>query len=225
MDFRQALQVRDRPRIDRMPDVTDRQVLRDAADPFEFAEVDRDLVGRQQRIGDLGIVEHVDDRAVLRRVSLEMLHRPQAAGARHVHHDDRWRPGDVPADVARNQPRVDVVAAAGRIADHKAQRLALIKVVGAGGQRLAMRPPRVRASGCAWRSWQRPLVSEQSRFEDCCGSTPGATILEDGRVALQHACRGKPVLPELQRCARTKAASVWRCVEDRRSSREQSQWL
>ena len=86
---------------------------RDAADPFELAEIDRDPAGRQQRVGDLGVVEHVDDRAVLRRVSLEMLDRAQAAGARHVDHDDSWSAGDVTSDMARNQPRVDVVAAAG----------------------------------------------------------------------------------------------------------------
>ena len=43
-------------------------------------------------------------------------------------------PGNVAAEMARDEPGIDVVAAAGRIADDQRQRLALIEILGASGR-------------------------------------------------------------------------------------------
>ena len=51
----------------------------------------------------------------------------QASGARHVLHDHGWLAGNVPAEMARKQPPIDVVAAAGAVADDQLDLLALVE--------------------------------------------------------------------------------------------------
>ena len=43
----------------------------------------------------------------------ELMRRHQATAARHVHHNHRWRAGNVPADVPRNETCRRVKTAAG----------------------------------------------------------------------------------------------------------------
>src|SRR5262249_20932089 len=75
-------------------------------------------------------VECRDDGAVLRRIGIEMAHRRHAGGPRHVLHDDGRLAGDVTdvtAKMAGEKPRVLVVAAAGRVADHDGYGPALVE--------------------------------------------------------------------------------------------------
>ena len=69
-------------------------------------------------------VEHGDGGAVFRRRGCEMADRRQARGARHVLHDHARMARDVATEMARQEPRILVVAATGRIADDEAQGLA-----------------------------------------------------------------------------------------------------
>ena len=72
----------------------------------------------------------------------------------HVAGDDGRSSGDVLAEVARQQPPIGIVAAAGRIADLEIKALALVELLGRLGGALAGEaeaPPRERArpGGCA----------------------------------------------------------------------------
>ena len=72
-------------------------------------------------------IEGGDDGAVLRRGGVEIAHRRHAGGARHVLHDDVRIAGDVAAVVPRQHARIDVVAAAGGIADDQRHGLAVVE--------------------------------------------------------------------------------------------------
>src|SRR5262249_3927064 len=66
--------------------------------------------------------------AVPRRYVVEIFDRLEAAAAGHVHWHDRRIAGDMPAQELRGEPAVDVVAAAGTVADDHAHGLAAIEV-------------------------------------------------------------------------------------------------
>ena len=75
-----------------------------------------------------GILDHSDDGAVLRRDVVEIVEHLQPAGAGHVLRHDARIAGDVLADVASHQPRLDVVLAAGADPDQHVDRLAAVEV-------------------------------------------------------------------------------------------------
>ena len=107
-----------------VPDHGDTGRLRHAADPVEL----RRLVAHL-RIVELGLQRDAlrhrgDDAAVARRHRVEMVGGEHAAGARHVDGDHARRAWNVPADVLRDRAGIDVVRAAGRIADDHADGLA-----------------------------------------------------------------------------------------------------
>ena len=63
--------------------------------------------------------------------------KEQAARTRHVLHNGRRCAGHVPRDVAREQARIEVIAAARAIADNDRQLLAAVEIcdgIGVGGQ-------------------------------------------------------------------------------------------
>src|SRR5437016_5870642 len=62
--------------------------------------------------------------AVARRDLVDVIRGLEAAGARHVLRDDGRLAGNVLAEMARDQPAVEVVAAAGGIADRDRDDLA-----------------------------------------------------------------------------------------------------
>ena len=103
----------------------------DDADPGIIAEVELDPFGLDDGLRDHARIEDHHHRAILRRGEIEVANRGQAAGARHVLHDDGRISGNVIADVARNIARVTVVAAGRREADDDTEHLALVEVVGA----------------------------------------------------------------------------------------------
>ena len=69
-----------------------------------------------------------NDGAVLGRDVVDMACGAQAAGARHVLHHDARLPGNVLAEIVRDHARVEIEAAAGRVAGDQRHRLALVEV-------------------------------------------------------------------------------------------------
>ena len=98
-------------------------------------------------------------RSVLRGDIVDLIHRDETAGARHVPGHDGWISGYVFADVLGKQPGVDVVCAAGRIADHQIDRLSLIEVAA----RFRPRDLALRREGSAGKSRH----SELSAIKHC----------------------------------------------------------
>src|SRR4051812_23514978 len=124
-----ALEILEAARRDAVIDIADADIGADAADPGIFAPVDADALGIELGLADQAEVEMVDPAAVLRRVEIEMLHGGEAAGTRHVHHDGVGIARNMPADMARQEPRIGIEAAARRIADQDGRPLAAIKTL------------------------------------------------------------------------------------------------
>src|SRR6266566_3268645 len=112
-----------------MPDIAHREILADAADPVEFAEIDPDFCRVELRIADGAEVEDVDDGAVLGRGSVEILHRLDAGGSRHVLHDDGRVSRNVTADMAGKQARIHIEPAARRKPNNDGERLASVEIL------------------------------------------------------------------------------------------------
>src|SRR5262249_51698660 len=71
--------------------------------------------------------EQAERGAILRRGAIKVVGRSQAAGAHHVLNRDRRVARNEPADMARDEPRRKVVAAARSVADNKVELAALVK--------------------------------------------------------------------------------------------------
>ena len=119
--------------------VADPEVGRDDADPAVFAEIELHLVGLHDGLGDQAGIEDGHGGAVLGRRHVEIAHRGQAAGARHVLDDDVGIAGDVADEMARQRSGIDVIAAARREADHDGEGLALVEIIGAPMRRQRQR--------------------------------------------------------------------------------------
>ena len=93
----------------------------EAAEIVKLCRVDPQLLidqrGHRQLLGDAAEV-----RAVLRRDLVQIFDRLEAAGSRHVHRDDGRVAGDVAAEKFGGEPAVEVVAAAGAVADDQRAR-------------------------------------------------------------------------------------------------------
>ena len=126
-----------------------------AADPVELHRVElRVRVIAQQWLERNAALRRADMQAVLVRDIGDVVGHHQAAAARHVAHDHLRIAGDVLADMTRNQPRIDVVAAAGGEADIERDGLVLVELrralrEGRPGGRHA-RTPRTDATRAAW---------------------------------------------------------------------------
>src|SRR6185437_2196265 len=122
-----------------VPDEADADILGHAADPGEAPEIDLHLVGIHPRIADLREIEGADHGAVLRRIEVERLQQGERAGARHVDDEGGWIAWNMPADMAREQSRIEIVAATGGEPDQDRQALAAIEILrdgrAAGDQR------------------------------------------------------------------------------------------
>src|SRR5262249_29498521 len=106
------------PALDRrgMPADARRDLVGNAADPGELRTVELRAGAKERRNAHLPS-ESAERGAVLRRKREQMLRGAQAAGARHVLWHDRGAAWDMLAHVARQETRIDVVAAAGVEAD------------------------------------------------------------------------------------------------------------
>jgi hypothetical protein len=81
--------------------------------------------------------------AVLGGDIVEIVDRLEAAGSRHVLRNEPWIARDVAAHMARERPRIDVIAAAGAEADHHLDGLAGVEI-GLGRGRWRCRQSRQR---------------------------------------------------------------------------------
>ena len=99
------------------------------AEPGELARVELDagIVGDQSDQCNVA-AEQREGGAVLRRQRVEVVGRAQAAGARHVLHHDAGIAGNVAADMAREQTREAVIAAAGAVADDQVDLPAAVEI-------------------------------------------------------------------------------------------------
>ncbi len=100
-----------------------------AADVNELARIVRGRHVADQRLQDDPGKSGADRGAVLRRQRIDVAGRFVTAGARHVLRHDGRVAGNVTTDIPRNQPRISVVAAAGRRADDEVDVLALVELL------------------------------------------------------------------------------------------------
>ena len=84
-----------------------------AADPVEVGDLVAHFAGAERIGKHVFLHRHAEHGAVLRRLLVEIIDGAQAPGAGHVLHDHRGVAGNLFADMARYQPGVQVVAAAG----------------------------------------------------------------------------------------------------------------
>src|SRR5262249_40385942 len=108
-----------------------RYFVADAAEPGEFRAVERGGRGREQWRGRNGAAEGAERGAVLGRDRIDVLRGAQAPGAGHVLRHDRRPARDMLADVAGDQPAVEVVAAADAVADDEIDGLAAVEILDA----------------------------------------------------------------------------------------------
>ena len=116
-----------------VPGDAGRDLVGDAAEPGELGAVELGAGRRQQRRRRDGAAERADGGAVLRRHRIDELRGAQAAGAGHVLRHDIGVSGDVLAEMARQQPAVEIVAAADAVADDQIDGLALVEILDAVG--------------------------------------------------------------------------------------------
>ena len=126
-----AEQIGERLRARLGPDHHDLRLGRRTADPLEAREVEAHRLGRQQRCGRDAVGHHAEHRAVARRDVVELVHQREARRARHVLHDRGRIARQVFAEVARQQPRGEIVAAARPGADADLDPLAAIEFLDA----------------------------------------------------------------------------------------------
>ena len=82
----------------------------------------------KQRIEHGAVLQRANHRAVPRRDIEQMRGRRVAAGARHVRYHHRGIAGDMLGHMPRQEPRVNIVAAAGGRADEHCDLLTLVKL-------------------------------------------------------------------------------------------------
>src|ERR1043166_7557183 len=87
-----------------------------------------DVPGFEQRCDQDLTLEHLHRGAVSRRDVVEIAGRHRAGRARHVLHHERRIARDKAAEVARDEPRIGVVAAADRGADQHRDALAFVEL-------------------------------------------------------------------------------------------------
>src|SRR4051794_17599281 len=121
----ELLELRDITRL--VPGYADADLIIGAADPGELVAVELRLLVSEQRIEASAAADGAEHRAVLGRDVVEPVSEAEAAGALHVLRRHRRIAGDVLAHVTRDQPGIDVIAAAHAVADHEIDVLAFIK--------------------------------------------------------------------------------------------------
>ena len=99
-----------------------------AAEPIELGGIELRLGRAEQRIERSATADRAECRAVLGRDVVKPVREHEAAGAGHVFGNDRRIAGNETSHVPRQQTRIDVVAAAGAVADGEVDVFALVEV-------------------------------------------------------------------------------------------------
>ena len=102
----------DKPVAARMPREAKRGVAAHAAKPVELACFKPRLRVPQQWLDQKIARWHPNERAIARSRIIEIVDHAEARGAGHVLRHDRGVPRNVPAQVARQHPHVEIVAGA-----------------------------------------------------------------------------------------------------------------
>ena len=102
-----------------VPHVHDLRLAIGAAEPIELHRIEAHTGRLQQRRGRHAIEGSAHHRAVERAGVVERVGHGEAAGAGLILHDDGRLAWDMRGQVARQQPRIDVVARADADADHE----------------------------------------------------------------------------------------------------------
>ena len=114
------LEIGERLHLGRMPGHGKGRLAVHAAEPGEPQRIEPRLVLTEHRLEGKTAADRPDDAAVLGGDPVEIINRLEAAGAEHVLHDERRIAGNVTAEVAHQQARVEVVGRAGpRKHDHR----------------------------------------------------------------------------------------------------------
>src|SRR6185503_16360365 len=119
--------IRDRLHRRGVPQEHDVDERVDAADPIEFGGLEAHALGAELLVERRGRRADADYRAVLRRDAVDVGERQEGAGARPVLRHDAGIAGDVLAEMAGEEARVEVVAAGRRIADGELDLLAFVE--------------------------------------------------------------------------------------------------
>ena len=134
----------------------------------------RALAAAEQRIEIGAAREAAEGGAVLGRHRVEEVRGFQAAGARHVLHDDIGLAGNVASDVARERAGVEVIAAARRIAEYEVDVPAGVELGGALSMRRGADTQRQRPQNCSRSnrfhglSLARPIAETGTGFGIVC---------------------------------------------------------
>src|SRR5262249_24751015 len=102
-------------------------IAADAAEPAEFERVVARLLIAIERLGHQAARWGGDHAAVARRDVIEVVEHDDAACARHVLRDHGGLAGNELADVAREEPQIEIIAGADAIADQHAHTLVLVE--------------------------------------------------------------------------------------------------
>src|SRR5205814_1292503 len=103
----------DGPNTARTPGNDEVGVLVETADPVHLARIETDVAVRQQRLEQIVPLQQSDDAAVRGSRALQLAGREQAGSAGGVLNDQRGMPRYVLSQMTRNDPRIEIGAAAG----------------------------------------------------------------------------------------------------------------
>ena len=170
----------------RVPGRAQRNLVGAAAEPGELGRIELHPGGADQRLDREAAAEGAEHRAVFRGHVVDVVGGVQAAGAGEVLDDEVRVAGKVPAHVAAERARIEVIAAAGGVADDDGDVLALVELghglrLGAGRHRHGRRGPE---SNVGQSAHFRPPMH---RFRPCNGrASPSTRRGLDARIWRWH---------------------------------------
>ena len=156
--------------------------LVEAADPLQLGGLVARRLAAHELIHQERRIHRGDHGAVLRRRRVDGIGSAHAARARHVLHSDRRLPGNMVGEMARQEARVNIVAAADAVAAHDGDAFAFVEF-------------RVGSSAAAGR--QGEGAKQRDRENVCaCRASPDRHV--GGAVGVQHGARHEAALVTAQ---------------------------
>src|SRR5262245_41708981 len=115
-----------------MPDHADIGLVVGATEPGDLLDIEMALYSHQRLEGNAAL-DGRDGTAVLRRHIGHEGDQPPPARTRHVLHDDVRLPGQMPAEMACEEPRIGIIRPSGAGTDIEVDLAAFEDVLGGGG--------------------------------------------------------------------------------------------
>src|SRR5262249_39715725 len=100
-----------------------------AAEPLHLLHVVTNGLAAEKLKNRRVLIDGSDHGAILRRHGIYVAGRGQRSRTRHVLHNDIWLSWNMISQVSAEQPRIDVITAAGRVAHNNRDRLASIEIL------------------------------------------------------------------------------------------------